>query len=598
MKPVIKKALVELEGEPFKCFISQREDWARYDLYRNPGPLQFVDDDNAVELSITLTLELNKEDPRMHKAALEAAKRVQDDFTVSRSGKFILCPNPVDRLSLVQLARAAAASPQCPLNITKKSTPATSNFGVLFCGRQAPGGHDIIAGLYDYVHSVGGRLFGFVAGTQGLLSGNHLEICESVIKYYRGQGGFDIIGRKADDLEGEDVFEKAVLSAKSLGVSTLVLIGSVITCTNAAYFAEYCEKVGAALNIIVAPADINCGLKNRGVLDVTVGFDTVTKVCGQIVGNNATDGASAKKYYYFMRVMGYRSSHSTLEVALLTKPNYAILCEEVIEFQMTLADIVSSISDVIVARAAAGKNYGTVLIPEGLILAIPEMKGLIQSIDLAHANLKESGEQVTLESISSQLPAWNKALLESLPAFIVSELLLERCTDGSLQCAQVETERLLAVFVEEDLNKRKKAGTYKGSTSVVNQFLGYQARGSIPTVFDSVLGYNTGRCAGALGMNGHSGCIAAINNVTQPVSAWEAKAIPLKPLLSAPPNALKLTTAKPVFKTSIVDLAGPAYLAFAAQRASWALADEYENPGPIQLQGPVSCGYCKSLVTV
>ena len=591
MKPVIKKALVELSGKPFECFASQRGAWAQYDLYRSPGPLQFGE--GGLELSITLSLELLGKDHRMVISTLDKMMQKQDDLVSTRKGRFIICPHDQARLSEVQVKRSRIIPKLCPHNdvpIGKQQRNKLSNFGILFCGRQAPGGHDIIAGLFDYVKSTPGqrKIYGFIGGSSGLINGHYIELCDEMLSCYRGQGGFDLLGRHTDEIHSP-MFAKAVAMCKSLGIGTLVLVGSTRTCADAVALDIYCHSNKEQLNIIVAPADINNSLKSP-LLEQTIGFDTCSKVCAQIVGNNSTDGGSAKKYYYFMRIIGHLTSHTTLEVALLTKPNYAILSEEVTAQQMTLTDIVNSIADVITIRANEGKNYGTVLIPEGLILVIPEMKGLIQSIDIAHDTLVNDKADINVEAIKALLPEWNKALLDTLPDFLVSQLLLERCTDGSLQCAQVETERLLGHFVSEELKSRKAAGIYKGSTSSVNQFLGYQARGAMPTCFDSSLAYNTGACAGKLADNGCSGYIATIRNLaTEDVSKWVASGFPIANILTSKPTCLRLPVKdEKVVKATVVNLEGAAYKKFAAQRAMWSLDDDYENPGPIQFTGPAS----------
>ena len=599
MKPVIKKALVELNGEPFKCFASQRDAWAKYDLYRSPGPLQFGE--GGLELSITLTLELKGKDPRMDMVGLTRTMSRQDDMATTKKGRFIICPNDTSRLSEVQVKRSVISQKKSTLaDVPKGDRPAgANNFGILFCGRQAPGGHDIVAGLYDYVKTLGNdsKVYGFIGGSTGLTGRHYIELSDEILSCYRGQGGYDLLGRHTDEITGDEMYSAAIATSKSLGIGSLVLVGSTRTCADAVAFDAYCQRNNENLKINVAPADINNSLKSS-LLEQTIGFDTCSKVCAQIVGNNATDGGSAKKYYYFMRIIGHLTSHTTLEVALLTKPNYAILSEEVTDQQMTLTDIVTSIADVITVRADEGKNYGTVLIPEGLILVIPEMKGLIQSIDIAHSTLVDRKEAITVETIKSLLPKWNKALLDTLPDFVVTQLLLERCTDGSLQCAQVETERLLGHFVNEELKKRKTAGVYKGSTSTVNQFLGYQARGAMPTCFDSSLAYNTGACAGKLATNGCSGYIATIRNIASgDASKWTASGFPITNILTRKPTCLRLPVSEEkVVKATRVNLESAAYKKFAAYRSMWSIDDDYENPGPIQFAGPAAATNSPSLV--
>ena len=396
MKPVIKKALVELDGEPFKCFASQRADWAVYDLYRSPGPIQYFSGSSSVELCITLTLELLKSDPRMSLTDIEAAKAAQKKST--RYGSYLFAPmtgaaNAIQ--SIAQKERALFKPTLCPLLVKdggvcelrqatqcRKESDITvmkdmfSNtygsklvtveprgsvtaakpvkIGVAFCGRQAPGGHDVIAGLFDSLPA-GSTLVGFVGGTVGLVGNQGVTITAEHLATYRGGGGLELLCRSIENIDSLS-FSGISSTCSSRQLDGLVLVGGARTNTVAAYLAEYLAANGCTTKVVTTPVDCTGAFRNEFV-ETTVGFNTCSKVAGQIVGNNATDGASAKKYYYFMRLLGSSPSHSTLEVALLTKPNFVILAEEVVAQRMTLADIVRVIADVVQARAAVGEHF-------------------------------------------------------------------------------------------------------------------------------------------------------------------------------------------------------------------------------------------------
>ena len=375
MKPVIKKALVELDGEPFKCFAAQRADWAIFDLYRSPGPIQYFTGSNSVELCVTLTLELLKGDTRMSLTDIEAAKNVQKQAV--RCGNYLFSPVSGDARAILSetqkeralfkptlcdtLASATGAmcevkqATQCcrvsdkavmkskfPLTygsslISIENGPAPAvkvlKIGVAFCGRQAPGGHDVIAGLFDAIPS-GSTLTGFIGGTVGLVANHGIAITAAQLDGYRGGGGSELLCRSIENIDSLD-FEGISQTCTARQLDGLVLVGGARTNTVAAYLAEYLLSVGCTTKIVTTPVDCTGAFRNEFV-ETTVGFNTCTKVAGQIVGNNATDGASAKKYYYFMRLLGSSPSHSTLEVALITKPNFVILAEEVVAKNMTL----------------------------------------------------------------------------------------------------------------------------------------------------------------------------------------------------------------------------------------------------------------------
>jgi diphosphate--fructose-6-phosphate 1-phosphotransferase len=504
MKPVINKALVDLSGEPFKCFAASRADWALYDLYRSPGPIQFYDEngnEDHLDLCVTLTLELNKgHDERMNPSNVYGAiarqqlqqlpthKMQYSPFTfapnlkesagllsqlqqhraqwkpvlmpvLSEGGAFVLgqptqCRRFADRQALKTTFPLTYGAPIASMNTAPSMTKALPKkqlkIGFVFCGRQAPGGHDVLSGLYDALQMNGSsehgqsELIGFVGGTIGLISNHHVVITQELLECYRGQGGYSLLCRSSDKIDTSK-FDEVRQTCVSEGLCGLILAGSARTCTYAAHLSEYFRQHGCSTSVLVVPLDTSNGLKSEYV-ETTVGFDTVTKVSAQVAANNATDGASAKKYYYFMRLLGDEPSHCTLEVALQTKPNFVILGEEVSAKRLSLNDIVHSIADMICARAQHGKNYGVVLMPEGLVEFIPELRNLINEIDALYSALesvtvtKENTKHLEPAYVKSKLTLWSRAILDSLPDFMQSSLVKSRGSDNNIQLSQAQTK--------------------------------------------------------------------------------------------------------------------------------------------------------------
>ena len=614
MKPVIKKALVELDQEPFKCFVSQRGDWALYDLYRSPGPVQFFLGSQSVDLCITLTLELTKKDSRMSLTDIEAAKTmlkknkrlgsfnhsaligpalegIQSNTQKMRKlYKADLCPplasrntgehelptqcrNPSDRAFLSKLFPATYGSNIISFNKPKLSDRPVK-IGVVFSGRQGPGVHDVVAGIFDSL-SPGSTLIGFVGGIDGLVANYSTTLTAEVLEMSRGKGGNELLGRSREYLDVSE-YSKVKSTCEINGLDGLVLIGGARTATITGDLSEYFSS--SKLTVVCVPADPISSLKNEFV-ETTIGFDTTSKIAGQIVGNNATDGASAKKYYYFMRLIGQEPSHISLEVGLATNSNYILLSEEAKAKNMTLADIVRSIADVIVARANAGKNYGTVIIPEGLVDVIPELKLLNTELDQIYAEAKASNVNPSNIEVRGKLTVWSQALLSSLPDFMQVAVLRSRGTEATLPMSQAETEKLLAHFVDIELAYRKKNGTYKGSFSVICSFIGYQARGAAPSNFDVTYAYNAGFLASSLVLGGFNGYCATINNLKDHVSKWRPLGVPVTAMMTQ-------VNGKGVISKAFVDLNGPAYRQLAIQRERHIVNDSYRNPGPLQYMGP------------
>lgn len=629
MKPVIKKALVELDDVPFKTFAAQREQWAHYDLYSSPGPLQLQHKEEAhLELNITLALELLKSDPRVNICNIQAA--IEHQKKAKQCGKFVHTPVVSDTramLSSFQIFRTQYKPQLCPSlrNATSRPQQATQSkhtaelqhlfpltygspliylqpgdvaadkrpktahpgpLGVVFCGRQSPGGHDVIAGALDACLSVyGSNIIGFIGGVDGLVAGHSVVITPELMATYRGQGGFDLLGRSVDRIKSSD-YDAIIANCQRLQLRGLILLGGSRTHTDAAYLSEYMRS-RCDVGVVAVPVHMGDGIRNQFV-EGCVGFDTAAKVTAQIVGNNATDGASAKKYYYFHRLMGQEPSNLALEVALLTKPNYCLLAEEVYAKNMNLNDIVKSIADVVEARSKLGKNYGVVIIPEGILESIPELRMLIQELDAivtsSHVSLLSVTDSIdrVSNSISEQLTMWSKALFQALPQYIQAQLLLERQSDNKIQLSQAETERLLAHFVDLELRYRAKKGQYKGSFSVICGFIGYQARGAPPTDFDVTYAYNLGYASALLLQQGHTGYCASISNLKDDVNQWHPLGVPLTAMLTVSEKH------KVEIPASVVSLDSEAYQVYAAQREACSVDDLYENPGPVQYTGDIA----------
>jgi diphosphate--fructose-6-phosphate 1-phosphotransferase len=401
---------------------------------------------------------------------------------------------------------------------------------------------------------------------------------------YKNQGGLELLGRTVDKIKGDTQLEQAKSTCSALKLDGLILIGGSKTNTDAAHLAEYFLRNKCSTCVIGVPCGIDGSFKNQFV-ETTVGFDTACKVYSQLIGNIATDGNSAKKYYYFLRLMGNKPSHINLECALETHPNVTILSEEVAAKKMSLADVTKNIADTICKRADQGKNFGTVLLPEGLVAAIPEMSALIAEMnDLFKDGINDEAELV------AKLTPWAKALLDSLPPFIRSQLMLERESSGAVQLSQIEAERLLADLVKAELKVRKASGQYKGSFSAVCSFFGYQARCSMPSNFDCSYALSLGKCAAALVYGNKTGYLATITGLCKPVDQWQCGGVPINSMTTCTGQVHSMTKlnegkVRPSIPTQYVDLHGEAFKLLKAKEKSWEVDDCYENPGPIQFAG-------------
>jgi len=457
--------------------------------------------------------------------------------------------------------------------------------GVLFSGRQSPGGHNVIWGTYDAMkaqnpHNV---LLGFVGGTEGLFAKKTLEITYDVLSSYKNQGGFDLLGRTVDQIRTTEQVNAAMSTCCDLSLDGLIIIGGVTSNSDAAQLAETFAKHNCKTKVTGVPVTLSGDLKNQFV-ETTVGFDTVCKVNSQLISNVCLDAVSAGKYYYFVRLMGGKASHVAFECALQSHPNMVILGEEVALSKLTLMEITNKICEGVEARAAQGKYHGVLLIPEGLIESIPEMYALIQEINNLHSN------NIPEDEIPSQLSPWAAALFKFLPPFIRRELVLHQESDNSAQLSQIDTEQLLAHLVEAEMNKRTKEGNYKGKKfSSVCHFFGSQARGSLPSNFDCNYAYVLGHICVQLVATGLNGYMATVTNLKDSTNKWRCAAVPLTAMMSVRrhlrgPGAVPI--GRPVIHPSPIDLKAESYAVLREKASSFLLDDFYRTPGGIQFEGP------------
>ena len=466
------------------------------------------------------------------------------------------------------------------------------NVGVILSGGQAPGGHNVIAGLYDALKTANkeNKLFGFLGGPSGIVDGKYLEITDEIIDNYRNTGGFDIIGSGRTKLEEEKQFEKALEVCKSLNIKAIVIIGGDDSNTNACLLAEWMAKNNTGINVIGCPKTIDGDLKNDQI-EISFGFDTATKTYAELIGNIQRDANSAKKYWHFIKLMGRSASHVCLEVALQTQPNITLIGEEVEAKKQSLDEIVSYMASIIALRASKGKNFGIALIPEGLIEFIPEMKVMIAALNDLLAVLEKDAtyQELTQEQkytlIVSKLDEASAKLFNSLPSAIKAQLLMDRDPHGNVQVSKIETEKLLIEMVAQKLEKMKKEGTYTGKFADQAHFFGYEGRCAAPSNFDADYCYSLGYNAFALIQSGLTGYLSSIKNTTKPASEWVAGGVPLTMMMNMERRHGEM---KPVIKKALVELDGPVFKALEAKRQKWAENDCFIFPGAIQYFGP-SC---------
>lgn len=462
------------------------------------------------------------------------------------------------------------------------------NVGIILSGGQAPGGHNVVSGIFDGLKSLNkeNRLYGFLMGPAGFINHQYMELTAGIIKEYRNTGGFDIIGSGRTKLEKPEQFDEGLKILKELNIKALVIIGGDDSNTNAAVLAEYYKNIGADVQVIGVPKTIDGDLKNEWI-ETSFGFDTACKVYSEVIGNIQRDCNSAKKYYHFIKLMGRSASHIALECALETQPNICLISEEIQAKRMTLDNIVSYICYVVSERAKLGWNFGTVLVPEGLIEFIPSMKSLISElndvIEEHSAEIAELDEVEKLEKIHSWLSATNAELYSSLPKNIALQLSLDRDSHGNVQVSLIETESLLSEMVAKRLDEMAANGEYSGKFNTQHHFFGYEGRCADPTNFDADYTYALGYNASMLINSGLTGYMSSVRNLTEPSENWIAGGIPITMMMNMERRKGEM---KPVIQKALVNLNGRPYLKFASMRETLALNTLYQYPGPIQYFGP------------
>ena len=483
------------------------------------------------------------------------------------------------------------------LTIEADNSPAPERpavkIGVILSGGQAPGGHNVITGLYDRLKQINkdSTVIGFLMGPDGLIKNEYMTLTDEVIDAYRNQGGFHMIQSGRTKIAKEDQFKAVINTVTAHELDGLVVIGGDDSNTNAAVLAERFAAEGLKTKVIGCPKTIDGDLKSLDAgLEVSFGFDSACKVYSELIGNIMMDCLSARKYYHLVRLMGRSASHIALECALETRPNACLIGEEVAEKNMTTQEIVNQLADIICDRANQGKNYGVFLVPEGLLEFIPEFTQLMESLSTIMGLAQEKGTlpaQVTPEWIKNQLSGDAKQLeaFEFLPKIIQEQLCLERDPHGNIQVSRIETEKFLVVLLEEELARRKAAGNYSGKFNALTHFFGYEGRAVNPSNFDAKYCYALGQVAGILISQNKTGYLAVVNNVAKPTEQWEARGLPITSLFNM---EVRHGHKVPVIQKYLVDLNGKPYQYFVSKRAEWAHGDCFENPGPIQYWGPCS----------
>lgn len=462
--------------------------------------------------------------------------------------------------------------------------------GVILSGGQAPGGHNVITGLYDALKAANSDnvLYGFKGGPSGLLEDDYVIFDDAFINQYRNTGGFDIIGSGRTKLETEEQFAIVEEMAKKHGLTAIVIIGGDDSNTNAAVLAEYMAAHNTGVQVIGCPKTIDGDLKNEDI-EASFGFDTATKTYSEVIGNIERDANSAKKYWHFVKVMGRSASHVALECALETQPNICLIGEEVAAKKMSLSSIASFIADSVEKRAANGDNFGVAIIPEGIVEFVPEFSVLIAEINELLAGSKTDafnalpGWNEKYEFIKNGLTAESFAVFDILPTGIQQQLFLERDPHGNVQVSLIESEKLFSALVKDELAKRKAAGTYKGKFSALHHFFGYEGRCAFPSNFDADYCYSLGYNAFMLISYGYTGYLSKVSNLSKPADEWIAGGMPITKMMNM---ERRNGEDKPVIRKALVELDGAPFKYFAAHRDAWAVETAFTYPGAIQYYGP------------
>ena len=462
--------------------------------------------------------------------------------------------------------------------------------GVILSGGQAPGGHNVVSGLYDSLKAINPEnvLIGFKGGPSGLLDNDFIVFEDDYINAYRNTGGFDIIGSGRTKLETQEQFAVVVENCKKHGVNALVIIGGDDSNTNAAVLAEYCAAHNTGIQVIGCPKTIDGDLKNEDI-ECSFGFDTATKTYSEIIGNIARDANSAKKYWHFIKVMGRSASHVALECALETQPNICLVGEEVAAKKMSLAQVADQIADSVAARAARGWNFGVAIIPEGIVEFVPEFSVLIAEINELLAGAKADAFNALptwadkYAFIKAGLTEASFGVFDILPENIQQQLFLERDPHGNVQVSLIESEKLFSALVKDNLAARKAAGTYNGKFSALHHFLGYEGRCAFPSNFDADYCYSLGYNAAMLIQYGYTGYLSKVSNLSKPAEEWVAGGMPITKMMNI---ERRHGADKPVIRKALVELEGAPFKFFAEHRAEWAVETAYLYPGAIQYYGP------------
>lgn len=460
--------------------------------------------------------------------------------------------------------------------------------GIVFSGGPAPGGNNVISGLLDALKKLhpSSQLIGFLDGPSGIIENKFIALTEDKLAPYRNQGGFDCIGTGRTKIETPGQFDSVEKTLRDQKLDGLVIVGGDDSNTNAAFIAEYCRQKGLKTRIIGVPKTIDGDLKNE-FIEESFGFDTASKTYSEIIGNLARDALSQKKYYFFVKMMGRSASHLTLECALQTQINLALIGEEISSRNDSLSAVAGQVADLICARADKGKQYGVILVPEGLLEFIPECQEMILDLNHLmnqHAGLAEPGDwEAKVSLLMKHLSPASYKCFSLMPKEIQVQLLLDRDPHGNIQLSKIETERLLIALVNDELRDRRKKGSYKGQFNPQPLFCGYEGRSGLPTNFDCQYCYSLGHLAALLIHHGASGYMCSIRNLSQPVEFWEPGGIPLVKMLHF---EMRKNKKQAVLQKAYVDLESRAFAAFKKNREQWQLEDEYLCPGPIQFSGP------------
>ncbi|HBM16017.1 MAG TPA: diphosphate--fructose-6-phosphate 1-phosphotransferase [Lentisphaeria bacterium] len=463
------------------------------------------------------------------------------------------------------------------------------NIGLVLSGGQAPGGHNVVAGIFDGIKSISkdNKLYGFLGGPGGLVDNKYIEITADFLQNYRNTGGFDIIGSGRTKLEKPEQFDIAAKNCQALGINAIVIVGGDDSNTNACLLAEYYLAKHIPIQVVGCPKTIDGDLKNEQI-ETSFGFDTACRVYSELIGNLMRDTSSAKKYWHFVKLMGRSASHITLECALQTHPNITLIGEEVLSRNLKLMDIVNDIAGVIAKRAANKMDYGVVLIPEGLIEFIPEIKSLIAELNDIMANYSSAIDGIEnlsekFDYITQKLTPNSAKVYLTLPHGIRQQLIMDRDPHGNVQVSRIDTEKLLIEMLEIRLKAWKAEGKYKGKFSALNHFFGYEGRCAAPSNFDADYCYGLGFTASALVGSGKSGYMSSVRNLTKNSETWTAGGIPITMMMNV---ERRHGEDKPVIQKALVRLDKAPFIELMKNREKWAIENHYLYPGPIQYFGP------------